>query len=113
MTAAADPLDQVTPIVREDLSLDRRHDVGSAEVDFLRPGHGVTSGASSARTSGRLTVPFRHARRISSRPSTSPAAKSTFTYGDVGSKVMPGITSPVFRSTARPATFAAFRTACL
>jgi hypothetical protein len=35
MPAAPDALDQVAAIVREDLGLDRRHDIGTAEVDFL------------------------------------------------------------------------------
>ena len=38
MPAAPDALDQVAAIMREDLGLNRRHDIGAAEVDFLRRG---------------------------------------------------------------------------
>ena len=36
--AAPNALDQVTAVMREDLGLNRRHDIGTAEIDLLRGG---------------------------------------------------------------------------
>ena len=38
MAAGANPLDQVAAIMRQDLGLNRRHDIRAAKVDFLRRG---------------------------------------------------------------------------